>query len=159
MSTEILDALATLRRAKVAGPWVEARGGNDVRLHPLGGTVARIAVVCVDEKDNDGTRYTAEVEGEEIDSADERPGLWKSFTEAQAAADAALRARGYVFLVAEKDGWLAVTDPALVYDKAFGDDRTCECGHTYYRHFDSWEEMRPVGCKYCPCGTFKEKSP
>lgn len=43
------------------------------------------------------------------------------------------------------------------YNPAYGDDRICECGHTYYRHFDSYEEMDPIGCKYCECNTFKEK--
>lgn len=32
----------------------------------------------------------------------------------------------------------------------------CECGHLYYRHFDTYEHMHPVGCKYCGCHTFKE---
>ncbi len=40
------------------------------------------------------------------------------------------------------------------YDKDFGDDRVCECGHKYYRHFDTYENMRPVGCKYCGCDEF-----
>jgi hypothetical protein len=35
------------------------------------------------------------------------------------------------------------------YDPKFGDDRLCLCGHPYYRHFDTYEEMAPVGCKYC----------
>lgn len=34
---------------------------------------------------------------------------------------------------------------------------TCECGHSYYRHFDSYEDMEPVGCKYCPCPLFVEE--
>lgn len=42
------------------------------------------------------------------------------------------------------------------YDPKFGDDRMCMCGHAYYRHFDTYEHMRPVGCKYCGCPTFKE---
>jgi len=33
----------------------------------------------------------------------------------------------------------------------------CVCGHVYHRHFDSWEDMRPVGCKYCECDTFASK--
>jgi len=37
------------------------------------------------------------------------------------------------------------------YDPNFGDDRLCQCGHEYYRHFDSYEKMSPVGCKYCSC--------
>lgn len=28
------------------------------------------------------------------------------------------------------------------------------CGHLYYRHFDTYDEMRPVGCKYCDCWLF-----
>lgn len=43
------------------------------------------------------------------------------------------------------------------YNPKYGDDRTCECGHTYYRHFDTYEEMCPVGCKYCECAEFVEK--
>jgi len=35
------------------------------------------------------------------------------------------------------------------YDPDYGDNRLCTCGHTYYRHFDSFEKMAPVGCKYC----------
>ena len=37
------------------------------------------------------------------------------------------------------------------YDPNFGDDKLCKCGHKYYRHFDTFEDMRPVGCKYCMC--------
>ena len=40
------------------------------------------------------------------------------------------------------------------YNPDYGDDRLCECGHAYYRHFDSWEGMAPVGCKYCKCDEF-----
>lgn len=35
------------------------------------------------------------------------------------------------------------------YDSSFGDHVKCKCGHPYYRHFDSYEGMAPVGCKYC----------
>ena len=35
------------------------------------------------------------------------------------------------------------------YDSAFGDNKLCKCGHTYYRHFDPYEKMMAVGCKYC----------
>lgn len=48
--------------------------------------------------------------------------------------------------------------PATVYDPEYGDDRECKCGHTYYRHFDSYENMDPTGCKYCGCGGFVEKA-
>jgi hypothetical protein len=37
------------------------------------------------------------------------------------------------------------------YDKTFGDERDCACGHPYYRHFDTYADMAPVGCKYCDC--------
>ena len=43
------------------------------------------------------------------------------------------------------------------YNKNYGDNRECECGHSYYRHFDSYERMEAVGCKYCQCYEFKEK--
>lgn len=42
------------------------------------------------------------------------------------------------------------------YNPNYGDDRTCKCGHPYYRHFDTYEDMSPVGCKYCQCRTFIE---
>jgi hypothetical protein len=35
------------------------------------------------------------------------------------------------------------------YNPNYGDDRVCQCGHVYYRHFDPYEEMSAVGCKYC----------
>jgi len=44
------------------------------------------------------------------------------------------------------------------YNPKYGDDRICECGHSYYRHFDTYEQMENVGCKYCQCYHFKEKS-
>jgi hypothetical protein len=40
------------------------------------------------------------------------------------------------------------------YNSEYGDDKLCKCGHSYYRHFDSWEGMTPVGCKYCQCDEF-----
>lgn len=43
------------------------------------------------------------------------------------------------------------------YNPNYGDDRICKCGHPYHRHFDSYDNMSPVGCKYCKCFTFKEK--
>lgn len=45
-----------------------------------------------------------------------------------------------------------VYDPDMV-------DKFCVCGHVYYRHFDSYyDEVFPVGCKYCPCSTFETKT-
>jgi hypothetical protein len=39
----------------------------------------------------------------------------------------------------------------------FPQDSICECGHTYDRHFDSYEDMDAIGCKYCQCYDFKLK--
>ena len=41
------------------------------------------------------------------------------------------------------------------FNPNYPENATCECGHSYYRHFDSYENMDPVGCKYCGCGHFK----
>ena len=43
-----------------------------------------------------------------------------------------------------------------LYDREFGDYKICKCGHHYKRHFDPFEEMEPVGCKYCHCDTFEQ---
>lgn len=40
------------------------------------------------------------------------------------------------------------------YNPEYGDDKKCRCGHPYYRHFDSWDDMNAVGCKYCDCVEF-----
>jgi hypothetical protein len=41
------------------------------------------------------------------------------------------------------------------YNNKFGNDKQCICGHPYYRHFDSYENMDPIGCKYCDCVDFE----
>ena len=41
------------------------------------------------------------------------------------------------------------------YDPNYGDANKCICGHSYYRHFDSYDNMRPIGCKYCGCSRFE----
>ena len=43
------------------------------------------------------------------------------------------------------------------YNVKYGDDKICKCGHPYYRHFDTYEDMSVIGCKYCACFYFKEK--
>lgn len=45
------------------------------------------------------------------------------------------------------------------YNPKYGDNRMCVCGHPYYRHFDSYEDMEPCGCKYCGCYHFVEATP
>lgn len=44
-----------------------------------------------------------------------------------------------------------------IYNPNYGYDRVCVCGHAYYRHFDTYDDMRNVGCKYCDCHDFQEK--
>ena len=41
------------------------------------------------------------------------------------------------------------------YNPKYGDDKQCQCGHFYYRHFDSYDKMEDVGCKYCGCCNFQ----
>lgn len=44
-----------------------------------------------------------------------------------------------------------------LYNPDYSGNRECECGHDYERHFDSYENMSAVGCKYCRCHDFKPK--
>lgn len=46
-------------------------------------------------------------------------------------------------------------DPSRAWDENHDQLAMCRCGHPYYRHFDTYEAMRPVGCKYCECLTFQ----
>lgn len=50
---------------------------------------------------------------------------------------------------------VTVTTIEKKYNPKYGDDRMCECGHSYYRHFDTYEDMTSTGCKYCSCVEFK----
>lgn len=43
------------------------------------------------------------------------------------------------------------------WNKGYNQDALCNCGHPYYRHFDTYEEMYPIGCKYCDCHNFTPK--
>ncbi len=43
------------------------------------------------------------------------------------------------------------------YNPKYGDDRICECGHPYHRHFDTYEDFACCGYKYCSCFEFVEK--
>lgn len=38
------------------------------------------------------------------------------------------------------------------YNPKYGDNRICQCGHSYERHFDPYEDDVACGCKYCDCG-------
>lgn len=52
-----------------------------------------------------------------------------------------------------------VTRTIRMYNPQYGDDRVCVCGHSYYRHFDSFDDMSDCGCRYCDCETFVEATP
>ena len=54
------------------------------------------------------------------------------------------------------DPYLMTRDVRVVrrWNPAYPQEALCTCGHPYDRHFDSYEDMRPVGCKYCNCDTF-----
>lgn len=41
-----------------------------------------------------------------------------------------------------------------VWNPNYKQDARCICGHTYDRHFDSYDNMENVGCKYCDCLEF-----
>ena len=44
---------------------------------------------------------------------------------------------------------------AYRFNPDYEPDKECSnCQHSYDRHFDSYEDMRPVGCKYCSCHLF-----
>ncbi|MBS1722771.1 MAG: HNH endonuclease [Armatimonadetes bacterium] len=47
------------------------------------------------------------------------------------------------------------THPERVYNPHYGDERLCDCGHPYYRHFDTYDSMSAIGCKYCACQDFQ----
>ena len=71
----------------------------------------------------------------------------------------------YADEVAGNDDWVceiikmspAKTQIEIMYDPEYGSEKLCQCGHPYYRHFDPYEGMQPVGCKYCSCDRFKER--
>jgi len=62
-------------------------------------------------------------------------------------------------MIEEKPYIRSVTTTTFIitkYNPKYGDDRICKCGHTYIRHFDPYEDMEAVGCKYCGCYIFEE---
>lgn len=46
---------------------------------------------------------------------------------------------------------------AYAWNPGYDQGSECKCEHSYHRHFDSYEEMYPIGCKYCECRTFSPK--
>ena len=60
-------------------------------------------------------------------------------------------------VVRQEAPYLKRTTVTEVWNPAYQQDRQCECEHVYYRHFDSYDDNLPVGCKYCDCMKFKMK--
>lgn len=61
-----------------------------------------------------------------------------------------------IFAPIEEPAYLEITTIERAYNPRYGDSRVCKCGHSYRRHFDGYENMAPVGCKYCGCHDFVE---
>ncbi len=52
-----------------------------------------------------------------------------------------------------------LTDERGKWDPEHDQQSKCNrfgCEHPYERHFDSYGDMEPVGCKYCSCERFIE---
>ena len=57
----------------------------------------------------------------------------------------------------EKPYLLQITvDIDKKYNPKYGNHKICKCGHEYYRHFDTYDNMDSCGCKYCKCSEFQE---
>jgi len=44
-------------------------------------------------------------------------------------------------------GWMPaelILNAPMGFDPKFGDTKLCLCGHPYYRHFDTYDDMSPV---------------
>jgi hypothetical protein len=47
--------------------------------------------------------------------------------------------------------------PEKIWNPHYNQQAMCTCGHRYERHFDSYDNMSNVGCKYCECTEFQIK--
>lgn len=43
------------------------------------------------------------------------------------------------------------------WNPEYNETRICVCGHPYHRHFDTYDRMAPIGCKYCSCLIFQPR--
>lgn len=59
----------------------------------------------------------------------------------------------------EEKPYITVTLANKVWNPKYTQDAVCVCGHAYERHFDSYDEMRAIGCKYCACNEFIRATP
>lgn len=75
-----------------------------------------------------------------------------------AIVNQAIRRNELLFLIARiheiEDHWEVTYTGLGVWDKNADQEALCKCGHTYHRHFDTYDDMRDIGCKYCQCMTF-----
>ncbi len=132
----------------IAGPW-ERVGYDYVRMHPLKPkTYATITTTSQNQQ-----HWVVSMPGLRIDDQRLRYNF-PSLKKAKEMADEELTRQQVTLLKKEKGKLSALLNPYFTYDPKFGDNRVCVCGHAYYRHFDSYENMEPIGCKYCPCRTF-----
>jgi len=53
----------------------------------------------------------------------------------------------------------SLTRPVPAWNPKHDQEAPCVCGHPYERHFDSYDDMRPVGCKYCECDWWRAPAP
>lgn len=55
--------------------------------------------------------------------------------------------------------YLIVSTLESKWNPDFPQEALCECGHPYYRHFDTYDDMDPCGCKYawyCGCDLWRD---
>lgn len=77
----------------------------------------------------------------------------------EAMREVAFNEKGVTKPTPQVDGPYIITEKVEVehrYNPDYGDDRMCKCGDPYYRHFDTYDDMYPCGCKYCDCYEFVE---
>lgn len=128
----------------IAGPW-ERVGYDYVRTHPL--KLKTYATITQNQ------HWVVSMPGLRIDEQKLRYNF-PSLKAAKQMADAELIRQHVTLLKREKGKLSAILNPYFTYIPDFGDARLCVCGHEYHRHFDSYENMEPCGCKYCSCRTF-----
>jgi hypothetical protein len=54
----------------------------------------------------------------------------------------------------EQKPYLEETYIRKLWNPRYNQDASCVCGHRYERHFDGYEDMKAVGCKFCECREF-----
>jgi len=54
----------------------------------------------------------------------------------------------------EKKPYIEKTVIEKHWNPDYDQSAICTCGHIYGRHFDSYDHMSNIGCKYCDCMEF-----